>query len=276
MRAFFSFALFLFFTLSASALPAAGTGGMVASAHAEATHAGVEMLRQGGNAADAAVATAFALAVPEPYASRIGGGRCALVRMRGEHVLLGFRAVAPAAANRDMYLRDGRPIPELSTDGPVAGAVPGAVGGYLELHARWGKLPRAKVLEPPIRLAHEGVVIDERYRGYARHRLPVLRADPEAARIFLHDGEVPPLGWKLKQPELARTLEILAESGPAPFYEGEIATAIAADLARRGGILTEADLSAYRVRERKPLVGTYLGHAVATAPLPSSGGMIVL
>nr|PZM91324.1 MAG: gamma-glutamyltransferase [Pseudomonadota bacterium] len=267
---------FLFFSFSAAALPAAGTGGMVASAHAEATHAGVEMLRQGGNAADAAVATAFALAVAEPYASGIGGGGFALVRMGGELVFLDFREVAPAAANRDMYLRDGRPIPELSTDGPLAVAVPGAVAGYLELHARWGKLPRAKVLEPAIRLAHEGVVIDERYRGYARHRLPVLRADPEAARIFLHDGEVPPLGWKLKQPELARTLEILAESGPAPFYEGEIATAIAADLARRGGILTEADLSAYRVRERKPLVGTYLGHAVATAPLPSSGGMIVL
>src|SRR5690606_30271266 len=175
-----------------------------------------------------------------------------------------------------MYRRDERPIRAHSTDGPLAVAVPGEGAGYLGLHVRWGKLPRAKVLEPAIRLAHEGVVIDERYRGYARHRLPVLRADPEAARIFLHDGEVPPLGWKLKQPELARTLEILAESGPAPFYEGEIATAIAADLARRGGILTEADLSAYRVRERKPLVGTYLGHAVATAPLPSSGGMIVL
>src|SRR5690606_25045266 len=200
---------FLFFSFSGAALPATGTGGMVASAHAEATHAGVEMLRQGGNAADAAVATAFALAVAEPYASGIGGGGLALVRMGGELVFLDFREVAPAAASRGMYRRDGRPIPELSTDGPLAVAVPGAVAGYLELHARWGKRPRAKVLEPAIRLAHEGVVIDERYRGYARHRLPVLRADPEAARIFLHDGEVPPLGWKLKQPELARTLEIL-------------------------------------------------------------------
>jgi len=268
--------LFSFFAVSAAALPAAGTGGMVASAHPEATRAGVEMLRQGGNAADAAVATAFALAVAEPYASGIGGGGFALVRMGEELVFLDFREVAPAAANRDMYLHDGRAIPELSTDGPLAVAVPGAVAGYLELHRRWGRLPRAKVLEPAIRLAREGVLVDERYRSYARYRAEVLRRDPEAARIFLHEGEVPPLGWRLKQPELARTLEILAESGPAPFYTGEIAKRIAADMARRGGILTEADLAAYRVRERKPLLGSYLGHAVATAPPPSAGGVVVL
>lgn len=276
MRAFFSFALFLFFTLSASALPAAGTGGMVASAHPEATMAGVSMLRQGGNAADAAVATAFALAVAEPYASGIGGGGFALVRMGKELVFLDFREVAPAAATREMYLRDGQAVRELSTDGPLAVAVPGAVAGYLELHARWGRLPRAKVLEPAIRLAREGVVIDERYRGYARHRAPLLRKDPDAAKIFLHEDEVPPLGWKLRQPELARTLEALAESGPSPFYSGKIAQAIVSDLSSRGGLITEKDLAEYRVREREPLVGTYLGHAVATAPPPSAGGVVVL
>lgn len=266
----------LLLPLAGRALPAAGEKGMVASAHPEASAAGVAMLRQGGNAVDAAVATAFALAVVEPYASGIGGGGFALVRMGDELAFLDFREVAPARAHRDMYLRDGAAVRELSLDGPLAVAVPGAVAGYLELHRRWGKLPRAAVLAPAIRLAREGVVVDERYRAYARHRAPVLRRDPEAAAIFLHEGEVPALGWKLRQPALAKTLEILAEEGPAAFYEGPIARAIAADMQERGGLLDLEDLRSYRVRERPPLLGSFRGHAIATAPPPSAGGVVVL
>lgn len=275
-RSVFLLVVSLFLPLTAAGLPAAGERGMVASAHPEATAAGIAMLRQGGNAVDAAVATAFALAVAEPYASGIGGGGFALVRMGEELRFVDFRETAPAKASRDMYLRDGEAVRELSLDGPLAVAVPGAVAGYLDLHARWGKLPREVVLAPSIRLAREGVAIDERYRSFVRHRAPLLRKDPEAARIFLQNGDVPPLGWKLVQPELAKTLEALAESGPAPFYEGAIAKAMVADLAARGGILTEEDLKSYRVRDREPLLGSYRGHAIATAPPPSAGGVIVL
>lgn len=262
--------------LAAAALPAAGTGGMVASAHPEATAAGVAMLRQGGNAVDAAVATAFALAVAEPYASGIGGGGFALVRMSDELRFVDFRETAPAKATREMYLRDGEAVRALSLDGPLAVAVPGAVAGYLDLHARWGKLPRAAVLAPSIRLAREGVVIDERYRRFIGYRAPLLREDPEAARIFLEKGDIPPLGWRLRQPDLAETLETLAQKGPEPFYEGAIAEAIAADMAARGGLVSLEDLKGYRVRDREPLLGSYRGHAIATAPPPSAGGVVVL
>lgn len=266
----------LLFSLPAWALPAAGTQGMVSSAHPAATEAGVAMLRQGGNAADAAAATAFALAVVEPYSSGIGGGGFALVRMGEDVRFLDFREVAPQAATRDMYVRDGEVDPKLSLDGPLAVAVPGAIAGYLELHARWGKLPRATVLAPAIRLAEEGVLVDERYRLVAGWRAELLRQDPDAAAIFLQDGQVPELGWRLVQKDLARTLRTLAAQGPEPFYRGALAQATAADLQARGGILTAADLASYQVRDREPLVGSYLGHAVATAPLPSYGGATIL
>lgn len=272
--------LFLLFVLclplTGHALPAAGEKGIVASAHPEASAAGVSMLHQGGNAVDAAVATAFALAVAEPYASGIGGGGFALVRMGEDLRFVDFREVAPAKATREMYVRDGEAVRELSLDGPLAVAVPGAVAGYLDLHQRWGKLPRQAVLAPAIRLAREGVIVDERYRGYARHRAPVLRRDPEAAAIFLHEGEAPPLGWRLRQPALANTLEALAKEGPSIFYEGKIARAIAEDMKGRGGLLDLEDLRGYRVRDREPLLGSFRGHAIATAPPPSAGGVVVL
>lgn len=249
---------------------------MVATGHDAASQAGVEMLRAGGNAVDAAVASAFALAVVEPESSGIGGGGFALVRMKGELLFLDFREVAPAKATRDMYLKDGAPQALLSRDGALAVAVPGAVAGYLELHRRYGKLPRGKVLAPAIRLAEQGFLVDEKFRGAAAFRLEVLRADPEAARIFLVKGDVPPLGHKLVQKDLAATLRAVSTGGADAFYKGAIARKLADDMRARGGILGLGDLAAYRTRTRDPLVGSYRGLAVATAPPPSAGGEVLL
>lgn len=272
--------LTLLLALPAAALPAVGREGMVATAHPAATEAGVAMLRQGGNAVDAAVAAAFALAVVEPYSSGIGGGGFALVRFGEELAFLDFRETAPARAHRDMFLRDGAPVPELSRDGPLAVAVPGAVAGYLALHERWGGLDRETVLAPAIRLAEEGFPVSDRYRHYAAWRLEALRRDPEASRIFLVPGEegpeAPPLGHRIVQPELAATLRAIAARGAAGFYRGEVARRLAADMEARGGLVDVADLAGYRVVWRDPLVGSYRGHAIATAPPPSAGGQVVL
>lgn len=250
---------------------------MAATAHPAGTAAAADLLRQGGNAVDAAVGAAFALAVVEPYSSGLGGGGFAVVRAGGELAFLDFREVAPALATRDMFLKGGVPAPELSRDGPLAAGVPGAVAGYLALHDRFGRLPRGKVMAAAIRLAQDGFPVDERYRGYVRWRLDVLRADPEASRVFLAPGgEVPELGRRIVQKDLAATLRAIAASGAPAFYEGAIARRLAADMQRRGGLVTDADLRAYRVTWRAPLLGSYLGHAVATAPLPSSGGTILL
>jgi gamma-glutamyltranspeptidase/glutathione hydrolase len=257
-------------------MPAAGTRGMVATAAGEASRVGAELLRAGGNAVDAAVGAAFVLAVVEPWSSGIGGGGFALVRFDDGVAFLDFREVAPAAATETMFLRDGRPDPLLSRDGPLAVAVPGAVAGYLALHERYGRLPRARVLEPAIRLAREGFPVNERYRRLASWRREVLAADPEAARIFLVDGEVPPLGHRVVQPDLADTLRAIAEEGAGAFYTGPIGKRLAADVAERGGILTAEDLAGYRPRWREPLEGRFRGHRVITAPLPSSGGVILL
>lgn len=272
--------LCLILAAPAFALPAAGEAGMVATAHPAASEAGAAMLRRGGNAVDAAVAAAFALAVAEPYSSGIGGGGFALVRFGEALTFLDFRETAPRRATRDMFLEDGRPVPERARDGALAVGVPGAVKGYLALHARWGALPRAVVLEPAIRIAEHGFLVDARYRAFAQWRLDVLRRDPDAARIFLVPGEggpqVPPLGHRVVQMDLARTLRAIAREGARAFYEGPIAARLAADMAARGGLVDEADLKAYEVVERRPLVGRYRGHAIATAPPPSAGGEVVL
>ncbi len=238
------------------------------------------MLRAGGNAADAAAAAAFALAVVEPYSTGLGGGGFALARMNATLVFLDFRESAPAAATRDMYMRNGTVDETLARDGALAAAVPGAVAGYLALHERFGKLPRARVLAPAIRYAEGGFVATPRYRDFATKRLDVLRRDGEAARIFLVPGEsapaVPPLGHRVVQRDLAATLRAIAKDGANGFYRGAIGAKLVADMQARGGLITERDLHAVRVRERQPLVGSYQGHAIATAPPPSAGGQALL
>lgn len=265
------------------ATPATGTRGIVATAHPAGSEAALAMLKAGGNAVDAAVAAAFVLAVVEPYSSGIGGGGFALVKMNETVDFMDFREVAPKAATRDMYVKDGKPDPMLSRDGILSVGVPGAVAGYLGLHERFGVLPRAQVLEPAIKTAADGFVVDPNYLADTEWRLEVLQRDPEAARIFLTPGaganepaRLPPLGHRIVQPELANTLRALAAEGAKAFYRGELAKRLVADMKTRGGLITAEDLAGYKTRARTPLVGSFRGHAVVSSPPPSAGGQVVL
>lgn len=258
-------------------------GGAVAAQHALASAAGKEMLDAGGNAIDAVVATAFTLAVVGPYHSGLGGGGFAVIHLvkDNQDLAFDFREVAPAKASRDMYVRDGVVATELATDGATAVAVPGAVKGYLELHAKYGKLPRAKVLAPAIRAAKEGFFVTPKYRDMAAGRVDCLRKDPEAARIFLRPGldgvpSAPDVGVKLVQTDLAKTLETLAKSGDASFYSGAMAKQLVDSVQRGGGVLELSDLRAFKTRWRTPLTGSYRGQRVVTMPPPSAGGIALL
>ncbi len=272
-------ALFLPLALS---LIAASPKGAVATAHPLASEAGAAVLRRGGNAVDAAVAAAFALSVVENHHSGIGGGGFAVMWLARERKVraLDFREAAPAGASRDMFLRGGRADPALSRDGGLAVAVPGAVKGYAELARRFGTRPLRELVEPAARIAESGWTIGLLDRRSAEERLGCLRTDPAAAREFLVPGpggeRVPPEpGSRGRRPELARTLRLLGRD-PDAFYRGPLAARIAAAARARGGVLSEADLAAYRVREREPLWGSYRGHRLATMPLPSAGGAIVV
>ena len=258
-------------------------GGVVATAHPDASEAALALLRKGGNAVDAAIGAAFALAVVGPYHSGLGGGGFALAfdARSGQTDALDFREVAPAEASRDMFLRGGDPVPELSRDGALSVAVPGAAAGYLALLAKRGRLGRAAVLAPAIRLARQGFVVTPKYQAMARGRLEVLRRDPETARLFLRPNaqglpDVPPLGTRIVQPELAGSLAALARQGASAFYSGKMARAMVQSVAVAGGLLSLEDLTRYRVRWRAPLRGQYRGHAILTMPPPSAGGLAVV
>ena len=236
------------------------------------------MLEAGGNAVDAAVATAFTMAVVGPYHSGLGGGGFAVIHLAkgGAEFAFDFREVAPLKATRDMYLVDGKFDPDKATDGALSIAVPGAVKGYLELHAKYGKLPRAKVLAPAIRAATQGFVVTPRFQDLAQKRADCLKRDPEASRIFLADGLAPALGTKLTQPDLAKTLTLLARQGDAPFYSGAVGKAVVSTIAAAGGIITQEDLSKYHTTWRAPLEGRYRGQRLITMPPPSAGGVAML
>jgi gamma-glutamyltranspeptidase/glutathione hydrolase len=258
-------------------------GGAVATAHPLASEAALKMLEKGGNATDAAVAAAFTLAVVGPYHSGLGGGGFALVHdaSTGETRVLDFREVAPKAATRDMYVKDGKVVPGLSTDGALSVAVPGAVAGYLELLRKHGKLPPAVVMAPAIEAARKGFWVTPRYQQMADQRLECLRQDPEASRLFLvknaeGQADVPPIGHLIRQPEMARTLTQLVQRGAKAFYSGPIARAIVETVKANGGILTLEDLSGYKTRSHTPLEGSYRGHRILTMPPPSAGGIAVL
>ena len=265
-----------------AALPLAATGfdavraphAMVASVHPEASRAGAEIMRAGGNSVDAAVAVGFALAVVHPAAGNIGGGGFLLYRLpNGEVHFLDFREKAPMAASRNMYLdKDGNATSE-SRYGYRAAGVPSTVAGLVEAERRWGKLGLAKVMEPAIRLAREGVVITQQEAEVMHEKH--LGEDPESRRIFQREGHYYETGEVLKQPELAATLERIARD-PADFYHGQLAHQIAAAIQKHGGLVTFADLDAYTVVERTALHGTYRGYDVYSAPPPSSGGVALL
>jgi len=265
--------------LQAQRAPVEAEHGIVASVHGLASEAGVEILRKGGNAVDAAVATGFALAVVFPYAGNVGGGGFMMIHLvDGRDVAIDYREVAPAAASRDMYVGpDGRLIPGASTVGWRAGGVPGSVAGFALALEKYGshKVTWAEVIEPARRLAAEGHVVTQGTAASlraARH----LAQFPESKRIFLAGGAYLRAGDILRQPELAETLARLQHDGPREFYEGETARRIAAAMAQNGGTITLEDLKNYRAVERTPLRGTYRGYEIVTMPPPSSGGIALL
>ncbi|WP_328988170.1 gamma-glutamyltransferase [Thiorhodovibrio winogradskyi] len=248
----------------------------IASAHPAATKAGEQLLAAGGNAFDAAIAVAAALAVVEPYSSGLGGGGFWLLHLGTEErsIFVDARERAPLAARRDMYLdHDGELVPELALNGPLAAGIPGVPAALDHLAAHYARLPLSHSLAPAIALAREGFPIDAHYRRLARWRLEVLRASPAAAEQFLLAGEVPPEGHVLRQPELARTLERIAARGRDGFYSGELAEQLVAGVRAAGGIWTTEDLSDYRIIERAPIVFDFAGWTITSAPPPSAGGV---
>jgi len=269
---------------AASPAPATGRDGMVVTSQVDATIAGHAMLELGGNAIDAAVASAFAIGVTQPFSTGIGGGGFVLIHLAGEAggevIAIDARETAPAAASRDMYVAAGV-ADDASVRGGLAVATPGLVRGLLRVQQDYGRLPLATVMAPAVRLAREGFAISPyhaRMIGFMRARLPA--DDPrfaETARIqFPPAGERALPGWRLVQRDLADTLQAIAERGDEAFYSGPRARAIAQAVAGAGGVLTEADLADYRVRRRPALVGSYRGYEVFSFPPPSSGGVALL
>ncbi|HKV12182.1 MAG TPA: gamma-glutamyltransferase [Thermoanaerobaculia bacterium] len=266
-------------TLCAANPPAPiGTGGAVASADPLATEAGLQILREGGNAVDAAVTTALALAVVYPEAGNLGGGGFAVIRVGDALSALDFREVAPAAAHRTMYLdAEGNPIENASLVGPLAAGVPGSPAGLYELHKRHGKLPWARVVAPARRLAAEGFPVSRYLHdllGREEYRKLFLRF-PETAAVWLPGGEPPAIGSVIRLPELAGTLGRYAEEGPQAITTGPVAAAVEAAAKKYGGVLTAADLAGYRPVWRDPLTFEAFGWKIASMPLPSSGGVIL-
>ena len=256
--------------------------GMVATDEELASRAGVEILQKGGNAIDAAVATAFALAVVEPAAGNIGGGGFMLVRLAdGRTTFLDYREVAPGRATRDMYIgADGKLDPEASTLGYKSVAVPGTVAG-LELALKtYGTMKLADVMAPAIRLAEDGFAISPKLASEFAEERKDLQRFSISQRIFLKDGAMFHAGETLKQPELAATLRRIAKNGAADFYRGETARLLVGDMARLGGLITIEDLANYRPKVREPLHAHYEidGHKwdVIGSPPPSSGGVAVI
>jgi gamma-glutamyltranspeptidase/glutathione hydrolase len=249
--------------------------GMVVSNCALATEAGVEILKAGGNAVDAAVAVGFALAVAYPEAGNIGGGGYAVVRMGTAASALDFRETAPAAASRDMFIgASGKPT-EDSLVGHRASGVPGSVAGLLALLERHGTLPRASVMAPAIRLAHDGFTVDPIFNTSVAQNADLI-AKFAGAGLFLPGGHAPAPGTRFAQPDLARTLQTIADKGADGFYRGPVAEAVAAEMRRGHGTITAADLAAYRPAWRTPLVGSYRGRQLIAMPPSSSGGITVI
>ena len=257
--------------------PAVGTHGMVVTAHHLATKVGVDVLKAGGNAVDAAVAVGYALAVTFPAAGNLGGGGSMTLRLAdGRTTFVDFREKAPLAATRDMYLdKSGRVIPKASLIGHLAVAVPGSVAGLEYARAKYGTMRRAPLVAPAIALAEEGFTLDAGDVRLLATAATKLRNDKAAAAIFLEGGDTRNAGSRLVQKDLARTLRAVSERGAEGFYSGSVAEAIVRANRAGGGILSLEDFARYRPREMPPLECDYRGHRIVSAPPPSSGGVTV-
>lgn len=263
-------------SVSATDSPAVGDHAMVATAEPHATRAAVEVLRAGGSAADGVVTAALVLAVTEPYASGLGGGGFVVGwnEASGQPYAMDCRETAPAAATRGMYLNpEGRADPGLSRTGALSVAVPGLVRGLWDLHQRYGRLPWPTLVQPAIDLARDGFAVSEMLAQRIEYHNERGRLDAAAQRVFVPAGRPLPTGDTLCQSDLANTLAAIAEHGPDAFYAGPIADALTAAIRVAGGILTAADLAAYRTVWREPVRGEYKGLEIVGMPPPSSGGV---
>lgn len=256
-------------------------GYAVASEHPLATRAGLEILAQGGNAFDAAIAVSAVLAVVAPYHSGLGGGGFFLLQegKTGKYSFIDARETAPLAAHKDMFLnKQGEVVAGLSLNGGLAAAIPGEPAALVYLATHYGRLPLRTTLAPAIALAQTGFPVDEAFHDFSTmgDRGQQLARFPGSRAVFLKQGKSWRLGERLLQPELAKTLQLLAEKGHAGFYEGKIAALLVEGVHKAGGVWTRDDLARYRVKLRTPLEGKYHDMRIVTAPLPSAGGIALL
>lgn len=260
--------------------PVKAKHGMVASVDAMATEVGVDILKQGGNAVDAAVAVGFALAVTHPQAGNLGGGGFMLLRTAsGRTTAIDFREMAPARASRDMFLdKQGNADSKLSLTSHLASGTPGTVAGFALAAQKYGTLPLSTLLAPAIKLARDGIVVNDALADdlatYGKETL--INHDNSRAIFYKADGKPYQKGERLVQKNLARSLQLIAQQGPDAFYKGKIADEIAGEMAQHGGLIGKQDLAAYRAVERKPVSGTYRGYEVFSMPPPSSGGIHIV
>ena len=261
---------------------ARGTVGVVAAAKPEASQVGVNLLKKGGNAVDAAVATAFALGVLEPNASGLGGGGFMIVKLANmkEAVVVDFRESAPAAAKADMYPigEDGKVVGATNVVGGLAVGVPGEVAGLLYGLEKYGskKLTRAQVMQPAIDWAKKGIPVTVNLSKIISDELVKINKFPATAKLYTNEGLPFETGDTIKNPDLAASLELIAKKGKDGFYKGELAKKVVAAVQETGGILTEADLASYEPKIRKPVSGTYRGYTIFSTPPASSGGTHVI
>lgn len=253
--------------------------GMVSSEHALATQVGVDILKRGGNAVDAAVAVGFALAVVLPNAGNIGGGGFMLIHdaKSGKDIALDFRELAPALAHRDMFLdRDGKIIRGSSTSSHLAVGVPGTVAGFDLAIKKYGSLPLKELIAPAIRLAEQGFTVSPHLAAMLEASRSQLAPWPASRAIFFRGERPLRAGEQLVQKDLAQSLRLIARDGAAAFYQGEIAQKIVAEMQKHGGMISLADMKNYRAIERAPVTGNYRGYQVVSMPPPSSGGVHII
>ncbi|MGF6514491.1 gamma-glutamyltranspeptidase/glutathione hydrolase [Pseudomonas sp. BT76 TE3572] len=273
-----SLALSCLSAYAASVAPVAAENGMVVTAQHLASHVGVDVLKNGGNAVDAAVAVGYALAVVYPAAGNLGGGGFMTIQLAdGRKTFLDFREKAPLAATADMYLdKAGNVVPDLSTRGHLAVGVPGTVSGMELALKKYGTKPRKEVIAPAIKLAEDGFVLEQGDVELLEYATDVFKKDiKDSGAIFLSNGEPMQVGQKLVQKDLGKTLREISENGADGFYKGWVADAIVTASQANKGIITQADLDKYKTRELAPIECDYRGYHVVSAPPPSSGGVVI-
>ena len=255
-----------------------GRQGMVVTANVQASQAGLDMLRRGGNAVDAAVAASFAISVTRPQSTGIGGGGFLLLYLAPEKTALAFdfRERAPLKATRDMFVRNGKAVPSLSRTGPLAVGVPGLVAGLVEVHEKYGSLPLADVMAPAIGLAANGFPVYPFLARALGYREEMLGKSAATRAVYFRQGRILGEGDLLIQKDLATTLRAIAAQGQNAFYRGPIASAIVAEMETQGGLITQADLERYTVVARTPMSGSFQNAQIYSMPPPSSGGVLLI